>query len=663
MSERDKARDELRTYLPEYLAERYGITDLRRNFTCLNPEHEDRHPSMSYDEAHARVKCFSCGATYDLLDLLQMEPGISSYTEALREGCRRYSIDLEGGQAPRPVAAVQPVKASAGEDEAKAARYARQIEEAAARFPGSPAQAYLEARGISAETAEYFRAGYCPDFMAGNGAKWEALIIPTGEANYTARNLNPNAGDKERYQNRGTAHLFNARALSDTSSGTVYIVEGEIDAMAVAEAGGDAVALGSTANTRLLMEAVKAAAAGRVYSKQLNICLDKDSAGEKAAALLIKELLALKAEDPQKYAAFNVRQEDISGKYKDPAERLEKDRNGLIDKLQGRANADEIAEYKLQASATARLLAFCDGLTDAANTPPIPTGYNALDEALGGGLRGKALYTVPAGTSLGKTTFALQMAENISAAGNDVLYISLEMGAEELIAKGLSRHTFLLDESPMRRNAKTAYGISDGTRWAAYSEAELDLIVKATEAYRARSENLYFYEGAWASAAGSEPTTALDVVRAIEKHHEMTGRFPVVIVDYVQILAPRDPKATDKQAMDDAARTLKAAAVLYNVPIVALCSINRMNYEESINLAALKESGALEYGSDVVLGLQLYGIEKEKKGGRREWIEDRRSEDTRHIEAKILKNRHGRVTSGLLFDYYTPFNHFEEVKG
>lgn len=62
--------------IAEYLAHAHGINP-SRPFNCLNPNHEDKHPSMSLNVKTHRVKCFSCGASYDIFDLLQIDRGIS----------------------------------------------------------------------------------------------------------------------------------------------------------------------------------------------------------------------------------------------------------------------------------------------------------------------------------------------------------------------------------------------------------------------------------------------------------------------------------------------------------------------------------------------------------------------------------------------------------
>ena len=97
------------------------------------------------------------------------------------------------------------------------------------------------------------------------------------------------------------------------------------------------------------------------------------------------------------------------------------------------------------------------------------TGFTELDELLDGGFLGGNLILLGAISSLGKTTFALQIAENIASAGKDVLIFSLEMSKNELNAKSISRNTYRLtdDDKDVRRLDR-----STGSLWAIYYEVE-----------------------------------------------------------------------------------------------------------------------------------------------------------------------------------------------
>ena len=85
---REQAIAELKGYLKDYLETR-GI-DTRKNFRCLNPQHEDKNPSMGFDKANNQVHCFSCGAKYDVIDLISLDYNCD-FNEALNSGCEMYT--------------------------------------------------------------------------------------------------------------------------------------------------------------------------------------------------------------------------------------------------------------------------------------------------------------------------------------------------------------------------------------------------------------------------------------------------------------------------------------------------------------------------------------------------------------------------------------------
>ena len=88
----------------------------------------------------------------------------------------------------------------------------------------------------------------------------------------------------------------------------------------------------------------------------------------------------------------------------------------------------------------------------------------------------------------------------------------------------------------------------------------------------------------------------------------MKGNAPVVVIDYLQILAPHNDRATDKQNTDKAVMELKRISRDYKTAVIGISSLNRQSYDEPISMKAFKESGAVEYSSDVLIGLQLEGV-------------------------------------------------------
>ena len=322
--------------------------------------------------------------------------------------------------------------------------------------------------------------------------------------------------------------------------------------------------------------------------------------------------------------------------------------------------AEAAAAYQRE-SVEGYIDSFFNGVSDSVNTPAIPTGFNGLDKLLEGGLY-EGLYIVGAISSLGKTTFVLQAADQIAAAGQDVIIFSLEMARSELIAKSISRLTY--KRAQRKADAKTTRGITTGKRYAMYSDMEKSIIEAAREEYREFSRHIWIREGM--GDLGAE-----QVRTEIKRHIAITGRVPVIVIDYLQILAPYDMRATDKQNTDKTVLELKRISRDYKLPVIGISSFNRDNYTAPVNMAAFKESGAIEYSSDVLIGLQYQGMdyqEGEADGARQKRIRklnkdnDIAAREGRgiEIELKVLKARNGGKGTSDPLTFYPMFNSFIE---
>ena len=291
-----------------------------------------------------------------------------------------------------------------------------------------------------------------------------------------------------------------------------------------------------------------------------------------------------------------------------------------------------------------------DGIADSVNTPYIPTGFNKLDDIFDGGLY-EGLYIFGAISSLGKTTLITQIADQIAQSGTDVLIFSLEMARTEIMSKSISRHTLqeVLSTGGNMRNAKTARGITTGKKYERYSSAEMELITTAIKTYAEYANHIYIQEGIGDIGAA-------EIRDAVKKHISFTGNTPVVVIDYLQILAPADVRATDKQNTDKAVMELKRISRDFKLPILGISSFNRENYSNAVTMAAFKESGAIEYSSDVLIGLQLKGA-----GGKGFDATEEKRKNPREVELVILKNRNGRTGDTVDFSYYPMFNYFAEL--
>ena len=640
---RDQAKEHIKSQLENYLKQK-GI-DTRKPFKCLNPTHADKNPSMSYDGKRNKAHCFSCGADYDTLDLIGLDYNLSDSKEQFKKAYEIYHITIKGkANNSEFIDFFDTIKK---EDKTmqntQVQDYTAFYNEAHSHIGDTD---YPAIRGLSKETIDRFNIGYIAEWKHPNPNPDKPqpppsprFIIPTGRHSYAARDIRESVDKNFRYIKVGEAEIFNGQAL-DNAQRPIFITEGEIDALSIIEAGGEAAGLGSTQNTHKLLDLLR----DHKPIQPLIIALDNDEAGEAAAGKLIEGLKTLNI-------AFYKR--NPYGDHKDANEALIADRQALTAEIQeaeqeaGDLRREERREY-LKNSTANYIAAFINDIDSSVNTPCIPTGFNKLDIALDGGLY-EGLYMIGAISSLGKTTFITQAADQIAKAGNDVLIFSMEMARSELMAKSISRETYQLTLPKGETwKAKTARGITAGKRYQEYRQEEKEVIYKAIREYAAYAKNIFIIEGAG-------EVGAKQIRETTEKHISITGRRPVVIIDYLQILSPYNERYTDKQNMDKVVLELKRISRDHKLPVIAISSFNRMSYNGGAKMEAFKESGVIEYSSDILIGLQVKGADKEVN------ITEEKKKNPRDIELVILKNRNGAAGITLLYSYNTLFNHFSEI--
>jgi len=175
---------------------------------------------------------------------------------------------------------------------------------------------YLQKRGISKEVQDKYNIGYDTDFKEGK-MKFpiQAIIIPISKDSYTVRNIN--SASKFRYTKVGEAAIFNYWELEQNRKDTFYIVEGEIDALSIIEAGRKSIALGSVNEVNLLVNKLKE----DKFNNKFILMLDNDEKGKMWQEILYTKL---------KEIGINVEKSNALGKYKDANEFLIKDREKFL---------------------------------------------------------------------------------------------------------------------------------------------------------------------------------------------------------------------------------------------------------------------------------------------------------------------------------------------
>ncbi|HFI0304905.1 TPA: DnaB-like helicase C-terminal domain-containing protein [Streptococcus suis] len=588
-------------------------------------------------------KCFSCERGGDIFDLIGFVEGIKSFQDQLKRAGELFNISIEAKRSTTPIYTKQ--KSLRKENNMQGLEkqdFTNFFKEAHSNIHKTN---YPKIRGIGVDILNRFKIGYVENWTPPNASygitESPRLIIPTSRNSYFARDTRSNIPEFQQNYSKmkvGESSIFNAKALEKNMDKPIIIVEGEIDALSIMEVGTEAIGLGGLSNINKLLNLIS----GKKITSPLLISLDNDKAGKDG-----QDRLAHKLKE------FNIPYKIVTitdGNAKDPNDMLVKNRQ-LFSKLVSEATGLPLSEKEqyLNLSSANHLQKFVDGIKDSVDTPYFPTGFKGLDELLDGGLY-EGLYVVGAISSLGKTTLVTQIADQVAKQGFDVLIISLEMARNEIIAKSISRNTVkeVVNNGVDIRNAKTSRGITTGSRYANYSELEMNLIRTAIDEYSNYAHHIFIVEG-----IGNIGVS--EVRKIVENHQKYTGNIPIIVIDYLQILAPFNEKATDKQNTDKAVLELKRISRDFKTPVIGISSFNRDSYNNSVGMQSFKESGAIEYSSDILIGLQFKGVSE--KGFD---TNEAKARNPREVELVILKNRNGKTGTKMEFDFYAMFNYFEE---
>jgi replicative DNA helicase len=644
---------------------------------CQNGTGEDGTGIKENPKNKGHFKCFKCDENGDVLHFIGKQYRLNSFPDILEKAYSIYGITLndkeykkEGNKDKMKEPTQEPEENQTSERQENFRDFFKQANENLNKNYTLNKTSYLLKRGISIETQNKFKIGYVEKWVSPTAQKKgnksspsPRIIIPTSDSSYVARDVRPDVKEYKAIK-EGKMHLFNLYALSipivkkeDATGGKaeglvsndnvepIFIVEGEIDALSIIEAGGEAIGLGGTSNINsLINELEKRGEEAR--KRPYIICLDNDEAGKEASKKLQEEL-------KHKGFIFTDKCEKILKTYKDPNEALVGNREGFIVTIKEikstslemleEEKENYIQEYK---DKIANVLISFD-----TEKKTIKTRLKDLDDFLDGGLHA-GLYVLAAASGTGKTTFALQVADNIAKTKQDVLFFSGEMTIHEIVAKSLSRMSKETAKGN-NRNALTMRTILN-VKATNNSEYKARLTTLASQDYPDIAEHVRIYDG-------------LQEIKNIEdkiaEHKRITGNIPVIFIDYLQIIKNKDASSKEKRLqVDEIVSQLRIIAAKYETPVFVISSLNRTAYgrvkagqnpepsdEKDIYMADLKESGGIEYGADVIMTLKT---SKDDDNG-----------NVRGVKVKIIKNRTGKrhgKGEAIKFKFHAMFNYFED---
>ncbi len=215
----------------------------------------------------------------------------------------------------------------------------------------------------------------------------------------------------------------------------------------------------------------------------------------------------------------------------------------------------------------------------------IPTGFTNLDTYTHG-LHSGQLVIVAARPSVGKSTFALDIARNAAIKHNQAtIFFSLEMGRSEIAMRMLSAESGIYLQS-MRKGTLT-----EGD-WAKLA------------AVRGKINDAPLY-------IDDSPNMSLVEIRAKCRRLAQQVQLKMVVIDYIQLMTSSKKVESRQQEVSEFSRALKLLSKELGVPVVALSQLNRQaeqTKDKRPELSQLRESGSLEQDADVVILLHREGL-------------------------------------------------------
>jgi len=261
----------------------------------------------------------------------------------------------------------------------------------------------------------------------------------------------------------------------------------------------------------------------------------------------------------------------------------------------------------------------------------ISTGFDNFDE-MTSGLQAGELIIVAGRPSMGKTTFAMNLAENAAIGGKkSVAVFSLEMPGESLSMRMISS-LGRIDQHNLRT------GQIKDEDWA-----------RITSTVSMLSKTKVFVD----DTAGLSSTELRARARRLKREHGLD----LIVIDYLQLMQGSSKSASENRTAEvsEISRSLKALAKELEVPVIALSQLNRSLEQRTDKrpvMSDLRESGAIEQDADLIIFIyrdEVYNEDSEQKGT---------------AEIIIAKQRNGPIGKVRLtfLGKYTRFeNHMPEV--
>ncbi len=254
-----------RNYLWDYLERYHGLKNPKQFFRCLNPNHIDNHPSMIYTQKYNICKCFACGVSYDIFDLVGLDYNISNFRDQLLKLGELYNCYVPDN-----------LESNDYVDNSKY-DYTNYYKKCVKNISKTN---YLQDRGIPNELITKYNIGYDKDK--------KLVIFPINKHCYFARSVMNNS----KIKSKGKSDIWNKDNIKRSNKDTiVYVTESIIDGLSLETVDPNikTVSINGVGNIHNFAKELKDAK----FKGSVVISFDNDKAGKEASNKLKEELINL----------------------------------------------------------------------------------------------------------------------------------------------------------------------------------------------------------------------------------------------------------------------------------------------------------------------------------------------------------------------------------
>lgn len=251
---------EYKTYLWDYLEQYHNVSNPKRFFHCLNPNHTDNNPSMMFTDKYNICKCFACGVSYDIFDLIGLDYDLPSFRDQIKKVEELY-LDY--------VPIKREVKNVVDNSNRDYTKYYNVC------FYNKDKTTYLENRGITKELINKYKIGY--------DDKRNLVIFPINKHCYFGRSTVNN----DKFKSGGNSDIWNEECINENTP-ILYITESIIDALSleVIDPNIKVVSINGITNTKPLITKIQ----DNNFKGIVGIIFDNDKWGISAGKELKEEL-------------------------------------------------------------------------------------------------------------------------------------------------------------------------------------------------------------------------------------------------------------------------------------------------------------------------------------------------------------------------------------